>query len=226
MVGNFQADIMKDKGSYIPPEIVANAIKKCKVLKHKLLLLVLYRSGRRVSEVLNLRVKDVNFDLGMVTFPILKKNQVKDKRLKKKDPPRRLKPLDIESLKALKEWIELKELRENDWIFMFDRLIGEPATRMTRFGAYKIIRKAFENIGITDMGDGKPHPHALRHSFAIQYIKTNSGEMTGQDIINLQHHLEHSHIEMTMNYLQFADDAKTKNHLEKMFRKNHQKDHL
>ena len=217
-MAEYQYEIMKDPTGYMTPEQVNLVIKKTKNLKHKVLILLLYRSGRRISEVLELKVKDVLFDLESINFPILKKNHRKDKRLKKQEAPRRIKPMDPETMETLRQYISVFDKNKNDWLFSFDHSVNpeDKPTRLTRFGAYYIVRNSFEKVGITQIGNKKPHPHHLRHSFAIEYAQHSE---TPFDLVQLKKHLEHSSIEMTMSYLQFHSDKKFRDTLGKMFKK-------
>lgn len=70
-----------------------------------------------------------------------------------------------------------------------------PFTRMT---AFRIIRTASVRTGIRTQDGRLVHPHALRHSFAIHWIKS------GGNLEMLQRYLGHADSKTTSIYLQFA----------------------
>jgi site-specific recombinase XerD len=63
--------------------------------------------------------------------------------------------------------------------------------RMTRSGAYSVIREIFKGAGITGRKLG---PHTLRHTFGRQYI------VNGGDLVSLQRILGHTDIQTTRIY--------------------------
>jgi len=206
---------MKDPGGYIEPAIIEKAIQKSSHNpKEELLLDFLWKTGRRVSEVLSLRVKDVHYDLAKITFPILKKKKVRGSH------PRELKDVPLTLLYKIKEYLNIRELNPSDPIhffkgetYIFHMRVLMKNEEMGRSGAYKIVRKAFERIGVTKIGDTFPHPHHLRHSFAVHFAKKAKNP---RDITVLQRYLNHATIGMTMNYLQFRE-TDIKETLDEMF---------
>lgn len=74
---------------------------------------------------------------------------------------------------------------------------GERLFPMTRFGAYKLIQRAGKRAGIAAH---KLHPHILKHSIAMQTIKSAGIE-------NVRQHLGHKNISSTGAYLKVSDEA-------------------
>lgn len=161
-----------------------------------LLLLLLFRTGRRISEVLELRVKDIDFDAGLILWHIKKK---RDKNYQK------YKHIMLDVLDNLKQYVDDRRLKAEDYLFYTARSgCGKP---MTRVNAWYFLRKYGKQIGRS------LHPHQFRHTFAIKVVKnmTNPGGLK-----LLKDMLEHSDLKITEHYLQF-NPAEEKELLEKSF---------
>ena len=124
---------------------VINLIENSNTLKSKLIIQLLYSSGLRVSEIVNLQPKDLDFDenTGWVREGKGKKDRmfIISKKLSKK----------------LKKFLN----KNNDWNYVFSKL--KPLT--TR-NIQKIIQKTTQKAGINK----SVHPHTLRHSFATHLL--------------------------------------------------------
>lgn len=180
---------IEDISGFLPWEDVLNLIEAAENPRDRLLITTLALSGRRVSEVLQLKPVDVLKDSGKVVFPILKK---KNKELKKaKKIPERL-------YNFLKMYIESKKIPREGYIFESRMKTGHPITRQRVF---QIVRKLGEKIGIEKVGKKYIHPHHFRHSFAVHMLK--KAEKPG-DLRRLQMYLEHSSLMITEKYLQLA----------------------
>jgi integrase/recombinase XerD len=110
-----------------------------------LLLRFMWRTGVRVSEVINVTPKDVEF-----------KNRVVNIRKAKGGRQRRV-PLDEESLKML-----------SDYILVSNTLEDQPIFPIKRDRVFKIVKKYGNIVGV------KIHPHTLRHSFAIHMVRSGT----------------------------------------------------
>lgn len=149
--------------------------------KHKLLIALSYGAGLRVSEAINLRVKDV--DLGELIIHI---KQAKGQKDRISVFPEKL-LTDIQNLIAGKS--------NNEFIFESER--GGKLTTRT-------IQKAFEN-SLKKAGIKKSATfHSLRHSFATHLLEN------GVDVRYVQELLGHQNIRTTQRYTQ-ATNAKLKN---------------
>lgn len=106
----------------------------------------LYATGARVSEAVNLKEADLDFELGVA-------------RLFGKGSKERLVPLGGAAAEALKAW--LRE-RPGPWVFP-----GRGGARpMRRETAWRIVERAGRAAG-----QGGVHPHTLRHSFATHLLE-------------------------------------------------------
>lgn len=126
-------------------EEVSKLFDSTETIKSKLILQSLYSSGLRVSEIVNLKKQDLDFNenIGWVRKGKGKKDRmfVLSKKLSKK----------------LQKFIN----KHNDWDYLFSK--EKPLT--TR-NIQKIVQKAAQKAGINK----NVHPHTLRHSFATHLL--------------------------------------------------------
>lgn len=168
---------------------------KCTDLKgyrDKAMLELLYATGIRVSELINLEVDDVNIPGSFIKCASGSKV--------------RIIPLYPAAIKALNDYIEnirpkmVADMRETS---LFVNVSGD---RMSRQGFWKIIKhyqeKAQINKDIT--------PHTLRHSFAAHLLEN------GADLRSIQEMLGHSDISSTQVYAQLV-----KQNLKTVYNKYH-----
>ena len=147
------------------------------VFRDRALLELGYGSGLRVSEWIELGVRDVLFEEGVV-------------RVFGKGSKERLVPMGRSSVGAVA--VYLRELRPRlergagQGKLMLNAR-GEPLTRM---GAWKILRKYVERAGISK----HVSPHTLRHSFATHLLEG------GADLRAVQEMLGHADISTTQLY--------------------------
>jgi integrase/recombinase XerD len=138
---------------------------------------LLYASGLRVSELVSLRVLDVNMEAGFVrTFG--------------KGSKERLVPVGEKALSAIRAYLSdgrAHLVRKKVSSYLFLNFSGKP---MTRQGFWKIIRQCGQRAGITK----KITPHSLRHSFASHLLDA------GADLRSVQVMLGHSDIATTQIY--------------------------
>lgn len=144
--------------------------------RDKAMLEVMYATGIRVTELIELDVDDVNLDLGIIKCSGPKKS--------------RAIPLYPAALKALSTY--LKDVRASmlatpDEPALFVNVGG---VRMSRQGFWKILKHYQETARI----DKEITPHTLRHSFAVHLLEN------GADLGSLQELMGHSDISSTQLY--------------------------
>ena len=170
---------------------------KCTDLKgyrDKAMLELLYATGIRVSELINLNVSDVNLPGGFIKCASNGKV--------------RIIPLYPEAVKALTDYIEdirPKMVADADEESLFVNVSGE---RMSRQGFWKIIKYYQEKAQI----EKDITPHTLRHSFAAHLLEN------GADLRSIQEMLGHSDISSTQIYAQLV-----KQNLKSVYNKYHPK---
>ncbi|MDO9470575.1 MAG: site-specific tyrosine recombinase XerD [Nitrosomonas sp.] len=150
-------------------------------LRDRAMLEVLYASGLRVSELINLRYSQVSMDMGVL-------------RVMGKGRKERLAPLGEESLEWLSRYT--KEARPallsgivTDTIFVTTR-----GAAMTRQAFWYLIKRYAQLVG----NDKPLSPHTLRHAFATHLLNH------GADLRVVQLLLGHADISTTQIYTHIA----------------------
>lgn len=145
-------------------------------IRDRSIIEVLYSCGIRVSELINIKIYDVDF------FSEIIKVFGKGKK-------ERFVPIGLNSLKILKSYIdELKKvlpLKENDYLFRNHR-----GFKITDRSIRRIINKYILKISINK----KISPHKIRHTFATHLLNE------GCDLRSLQEMLGHKNLSTTEIY--------------------------
>lgn len=179
-------DIHIDRGDKKLPQILTGreielllaqpACVDAKGFRDKAMLEVMYATGIRVTELIELDVDDVNLEQGAIKCNCAKKS--------------RTIPLYPAALRALSVYI--REIRNSmlatpDETALFVNING---VRMSRQGFWKILKSYQASARI----DKDITPHMLRHSFAVHLLEN------GADLGSLQELMGHSDISSTQMY--------------------------
>ncbi len=149
--------------------------------RDRAMLELLYATGLRVSELINLKQSQINFNQGVL-------------RIVGKGDRERLIPLGEESQRWLKKFIDgarMEILLERQTEYLFPTRRGD---RMTRQAFWHIIKRYAEKGGIRK----KLSPHSLRHAFATHLLNH------GADLRVVQLLLGHSDLSTTQIYTHVA----------------------
>jgi len=182
---------IKDLKAYLDPEQVEKLISVAPHIRDKLLIRIPWRTGIRVSELINLREQDIDYENRAITIIVQKERKKDGKPIEK----RRVVPIDQGTLDMIKEYLE--------WAKQFPYK-GDLLFPMTRQRVNEIFWKLGKKAGLKQIGDPaiskhtNMHPHTLRHSFAIHCIKR------GMSIERLQKILGHQSPTTTSVYLQYS----------------------
>lgn len=165
-----------------------------KGFRDKAMLEVMYATGIRVTELIDLDVDDVNLEMGVVKCTAAKKT--------------RMIPLYPAALRALT--IYIRDVRESmlaasDETALFVNVNG---SRMSRQGFWKILKHYQAAAHI----EKEITPHTLRHSFAVHLLEN------GADLNSLQELMGHCDISSTQMYTQLINQK-----LNKVYKKCHPK---
>ena len=176
---NQKVCIPKPKRNKKIPEILTKEeIKKMinciNNIKHKLILKVLYGCGLRVSEIVNLKKENVNFEEKLIHIELAKGK--KDRFVKVPDS----------IAEELKAYIKLNS---DEILFPSNR-----GGKLTKKTIAKIVENAGRKAGIKK----DVYPHLLRHSFATHLLES------GIDLRIIQKLLGHSDIKTTQIYTQIS----------------------
>ena len=185
------AEIHVDRGEKKLPQILTGkeielllaqpSAADSKGIRDKAMLEVMYATGIRVTELIDLNVEDVNLDLGVIKCNGARKS--------------RAIPLYPAALRALTVY-----LREVRMLMIADPqeqalFVNVGGSRMSRQGFWKILKfyQAKANI------EKDITPHTLRHSFAVHLLEN------GADLGSLQELMGHSDISSTQMYTQMIN---------------------
>ncbi|HHP7233682.1 MAG TPA: site-specific tyrosine recombinase XerD [Desulfobacterales bacterium] len=158
-------------------------VEKSNGIRDAAMLELLYASGLRVSELVNLRVQDVNLEAGYV-------------RVFGKGAKERVVPFGRHAREKMSGYLESARsrlLKGRSSIYLFPARAGRP---MTRQGFWKLLRRYCTKAGIRKTIT----PHTLRHSFASHLLEG------GADLRAVQIMLGHVDIATTQIYTHVARD--------------------
>ncbi len=185
------ADVTVDRGQKKLPNILTSreielllaqpACVDAKGIRDKAMLEMMYATGIRVSELIELDVDDVNLELGIVKCSSEKKSRVI--------------PLYPAALKAVSTY--LKDVRSTMIASPEERalFVNVSGVRMSRQGFWKILKHYQATAHI----EKDITPHTLRHSFAVHLLEN------GADLGSLQELMGHSDISSTQVYTQMVN---------------------
>jgi len=182
--------VMKDLQGYFKEGQRKKIYNSAETLRDKVLIRLLWVTGRRISEILQIKVHEIDFELMAVSI------HIKKKRFDKVS----LSYLDKFTIKLLKYYIKSYGLRPDDYLFKSDFKKDSPISRQR---AFEIVRKTCRKAGIYKVGKKEPHPHHFRHSFAVDLAKKMKKP---EDVRKLQMALDHSSLAVTEKYLQFSGE--------------------
>ena len=149
--------------------------------RDRAMLELLYATGLRVSELINITQSQINFNQGVL-------------RIVGKGDRERLIPLGEEAQRWIREFIDgprMEILLERQTDYLFPTRRGD---RMTRQAFWHIIKRYAEKANIRS----KMSPHSLRHAFATHLLNR------GADLRVVQLLLGHSDLSTTQIYTHVA----------------------
>lgn len=148
-------------------------------LRDRAILEMMYACGLRVSEAVNLKIGDLEIDLGILTC---KGKGSKTRRI----------PVGKSALEWVKSYLALRRKNDN---FNSEELFVTPAGKpLTRQGIFNAIKGYAEKLGFDGVS-----PHTLRHSFATHLIQNSA------DVRSVQQMLGHADISTTQIYTHITD---------------------
>lgn len=160
-----------------------------KGIRNLAMIEIIYGAGLRVSELISLKLQDVNLDAGLL-------------RVMGKGSKERIVPFGTKAKSITREWVDTARplvLKHIPSQYLFVARAGKP---MTRQAFWKIIKKSACLAGISK----NVTPHTLRHSFATHLLEG------GADLRSVQTMLGHSDISTTQIYTHISREYLIKMH--------------
>lgn len=159
--------------------------------RNKAMIELMYATGLRVSELINLKLQDVDINMALV-------------RTMGKGSKERIIPIGDYALHYLELYIlnyrdSMLKKEYNDYLFL-----NNHGKQMTRQGFFKILKKIAEENEINKDFS----PHTLRHSFATHLLNH------GADLRSIQELLGHSDISTTQIYTHVSNKKLKENYNE------------
>ena len=159
-----------------------------KGLRDRAMLELLYATGIRVTELISLRLEDVNWKLDYIVC--------RDRNRE------RIVPYGFKARKALERYMKSARaelIGGKECEILFPNCSGES---MRRQGFWKLLKQYVKQAGI----ETEITPHTLRHSFAAHLVEN------GADLHVVQEMMGHSDISTTMMYANRAREIYAKAH--------------
>ena len=154
------------------------------MLKHRVVLTLIYSAGLRGQEVINLKISDIDFERKTI--------HIRQSKFKKD----RIVPLAAYMAVGLQKYLRA----ENPHIWLFNG--KEPDGRYSVKGLSWVMRESLKKTSITK----EVSLHSLRHSYATHLLEQ------GLNIVTLKELLGHAEITTTMIYLHIAQCDLVKAH--------------
>lgn len=161
----------------LSPQEVAAMLNATTNMRHQCMLKLLYGAGLRVGELVRLRMRDIDFDRGLIS--VIRSKGAKDRTT--------LLPSSLKDILLKQKTLKKPE----DFLFTNGR--GEK--RLTEETVQKVVHQAAARAGIAK----SISPHTLRHSFATHLLES------GTDIRYIQALLGHAKLETTQIYTHVAE---------------------
>ena len=166
-------------------------IKDAFSARNKSLLELLYATGLRISELINLEFKNIDLNECII-------------RIMGKGSKERIVPINDLAIKYLKIYVKdyrykLVKKEQNNFVYL-----NNHGKKMTRQGVFKMIKKRTQETGIKK----DVSPHTLRHSIATHMLEN------GADLRIIQEFLGHESIGTTQIYTHLTNQKLKSDYME------------
>lgn len=148
-------------------------------LRDRAILELMYSSGLRVSEIVNIQIRDIDLDSGVLTCT------------GKGNKTRRV-PVGSSAVEWVKSYMAIRRKKEN--IEIQNLFVSPHGKPLNRHMIHAFVRKYANGCGLPDVS-----PHTLRHSFATHLVQNRA------DIRSVQQMLGHADISTTQIYTHITD---------------------
>ena len=163
---------------YLTRKEIEAMIEECGNIRDELILLFMYNTGARVSELINFRIEDIDFENNSVS--IFRGKGAKDRTVN----------ISKDFTQLLKAFI-----RKKDKGPLF---ISNHEKPFTPRAIQKKIKSLAISAGLAYID--KITPHSLRHTHAVHALQS------GVNIVSIKKHLGHKNLKTTMVYTEISDE--------------------
>jgi len=159
--------VKQEKIKYFDKKEIRERINKIEKPEHRILFEFLWRTGCRVSEIINIRKRDLDFDNNIINIRWLKRRKFLYRKIPLHSSLKNILFMFVDHLKADDKLFDYSR----QWIYMLCDKYG---------------------LG---------HPHKLRHSFAVNFLRESNDPAS---LVILKQILGHSNVSTTMIYLEIV----------------------
>jgi integrase/recombinase XerD len=163
----------------MPPEDEEKLISVINNARDRAIILLMLRTGMRIGEVLNITMKDINFQEQMITIYESEKTGLG-----------RVVYFSNDAAKAIFAWLQQRKPGEERLFY------GKGRGSISYTAAWAVFRKYLRKAGLSEKGYS---PHCLRHTFATRLLNAD------MHLECLQVLLGHSNIQQTRRYANLTD---------------------
>ena len=159
-------------------------------VRWKCMIGLLFCTGIRVSELLSLKIQNIDFQNRILI--------IKETKFRKN----RLVPIHESTCAALRRWLKLRPNPQSEYVFQ--SLKGNPFSYSGFNGRFN---KVLRQLGIGDEGRPKPRIHDMRHTFAIRKVVEwqRKGLPVQAYLPHLSTYMGHVHYDNTTYYLDSSE---------------------
>jgi site-specific recombinase XerD len=163
---------------YLEDEEVRGLVKAATERRDRALLLLMYNTGARVQEIIDLDVCDLRLD----PVPVV--------MLEGKGRKQRTNPLLDRTVDSLRQWLAERGDAEGPLF------LNAQGRRLSRSGVAYILRKLAEHAGLVPQHAARVTPHVIRHTTAMHLLRSEV------DITTIAAWLGHSQLTTTHGYVE------------------------
>jgi len=185
--------LSRERQSAVTPELLKRLVRACKgteqPLRDTAVILTLYDTGVRISELLGLSTDDLHFERGLI-------------RVMGKGSKERFVPIGAKAMQAVNSYMRRERRPKHAGVrSIFLNRAGLPLTVSGVSIRLAMLARQLESPREASA------PHAFRRGFAVEFLRN------GGDVFTLQQIMGHSSLDMTRRYVTFLDDDLKAAHL-------------
>jgi len=184
---------MENNIKYLEIDLVHKLLSSIKDIKYKMIFTLIYDYGLRVSELLNLKLSDIDFKNKTIAILPLKYKVKTNKQLF---------PLLPENENLIKKYLKIRPVTNSKYLVV-SKIYKDKTVVYDKQSRISIFQK-FQSLCVINGIDKQfAHPHTLRHSIAFAMAGN------GVDIYTASQFLRHSSIKNTEVYYKINNQQRS-----------------